>query len=98
MIKGIGLSSVTSKDDFRTRRLLSRKWLVGTGTATAMLLCGVLNVNLDAAQCAAVVVPAVAYILGESWVDGRRPRSFELAHLNRGQSGDISSPQSGENS
>lgn len=85
MIKGIGLSTVISDDDRRTRRLLSRKWLVGIGTSTAMLLCGVFKVNLDPAQCAAIVVPAVAYILGESWVDGKRPRSFELAHTARSQ-------------
>ncbi len=65
----------TSNDPDRNKRLLSRKWLVSIGTIGAVIGCAIGDIPLEPAECAAMVVPAIAYVLGESWVDGRQTRN-----------------------
>ena len=52
------------------RKMQSRKLWVALLTSAAVVACSVLKVDLSPVQCAAVVAPAVAYILGESFADG----------------------------
>ena len=72
-----GEYSKPTKDFDRNKRLLSRKWLLSLGTLGGLFYCGIADVGLTTAECAAIVVPTVAYVFGESWVDGRRSRSDE---------------------
>lgn len=75
---GPSFKQITNDYD-RNRRLLSRKWLTGVGTAGALVFCAVAGIELSPAHYAAIVVPGVAYIFGESWVDGRMPGARELS-------------------
>lgn len=53
-------------------KLKSRKFWVAIITAVVMLVSQLSGVELDPDQWATILVPVVAYILGESWVDARR--------------------------
>lgn len=53
----------------------SRKfWLALIGGAVPVLNV-VLDLNMDATQVAAVLIPIIAYIFGEAWVDSNREQS-----------------------
>ena len=55
--------------------LISRKWLMAGGTIGTVVWCAAADVGLSAPECGALVVTAVAYIFGESWVDKNRASS-----------------------
>ena len=76
-----GLSAPRQKRKMQSRKL----WVAGI-TAGAMFLCGMLKIDLSPVQCAAIVAPAVAYILGESFADGLGGDHLDNAPLWRGQS------------
>jgi len=50
----------------------SRKFWVALVTLVSMLVSHFAGVELDAEEILAIVLPAVAYILGEAWVDSRK--------------------------
>ena len=50
----------------------SRKLWVSILTAVGVGGCAISAIDLTPAQCAALVAPGVTYVLGESWIDGRR--------------------------
>ena len=56
----------------RKHWLLSRKFWLAVATALTMLLSGHLGIELDAETVVAVVLPVVAWILGESFVDANK--------------------------
>lgn len=51
--------------------LKSRKFWVGICTFIALLASEILGVELDAVSLAAIVIPVVAWIIGESVIDAR---------------------------
>jgi hypothetical protein len=55
----------------RKPALTSRKFWVAVGTILAIILSDILGVDLEPETVVTVVVAVAAYILGESWVDGR---------------------------
>jgi uncharacterized membrane protein len=53
-------------------KLASRKLWAAIITAVAMLVTAIWGVELDTEQVLAVIIPIVAYIFGEAWVDARK--------------------------
>ena len=53
-------------------KLASRKLWAAIITAVAMLVTALTGVELDTEQVLAVVIPIVAYIFGEAWVDAKK--------------------------
>jgi hypothetical protein len=59
-------------------KLASRKLWAAIITAVAMLITAITGIELDTEQILAVILPVIAYIFGEAWVDALRiPRSGE---------------------
>jgi uncharacterized membrane protein len=59
-------------------KLASRKLWTAIITAVAMLVAALTGIELDTEQILAVILPVIAYIFGEAWVDALRiPRSGE---------------------
>ena len=54
-------------------RLRSRKFWVAIASALALVLIDGLELDLDRETIIAVVTIASAYLLGQSWVDARKP-------------------------
>ena len=52
-------------------RLKSRKFWVSTVTAVVMAIAAFTGIELDPEQILAIVLPVMAYLLGQSWVDGK---------------------------
>lgn len=53
---------------------LSRKFWLGLISFIVLLVNQIWGIELDPAALAAVVLPIVAYILGEAWVDAKHVR------------------------
>jgi len=51
---------------------LSRKFWIAVITAIVMLVSHFTGIELDVEALLAIVLPVVAYILGESWIDSKR--------------------------
>lgn len=58
--------------DERKHPLLSRKFWLATATALTMFLSHKIGLELDPEIVVAIILPVVAYILGESYVDARQ--------------------------
>jgi len=54
------------------KKLRSRKLWVAIITALAVFLNEVFGIEIDAENLLMVVLPIVAYILGESWIDAKK--------------------------
>lgn len=54
---------------------LSRKFWVGIVGFVIMLLNQVAGWDLDPAETTAILLPLIAWILGESWVDGKAAKN-----------------------
>ncbi len=54
------------------QKLASRKLWAAIVTAVVMLVTAIWGVELDTEQVLAVIIPIVAYIFGEAWVDARK--------------------------
>ena len=52
--------------------LKSRKFWMAIIGAVIMLVNGITELNLNATEIVAILVPIIGYILGEAWVDGRK--------------------------
>ena len=52
--------------------LKSRKFWMAIIGAVIMLVNGCTELNLNATEIVAILVPIIGYILGEAWVDGRK--------------------------
>ena len=52
-------------------RLKSRKFWVSIITALVMAIAAFTGIELDPEQILAIVLPVMAYLLGQSWVDGK---------------------------
>jgi len=50
---------------------LSRKFWLAVATALTMILSGKLGLELDPETVVAIILPIIAYILGESYVDAK---------------------------
>ena len=50
----------------------SRKFILAIIGAVIMLVNGCTELNLNATEIVAILVPIIGYILGEAWVDSRR--------------------------
>ena len=50
----------------------SRKFILAIIGAVIMLVNGCAELNLNATEIVAILVPIIGYILGEAWVDGRK--------------------------
>ena len=55
----------------RKRWLLSRKFWIAIVTALTMILSDRLGLELDPETVVAIILPVVAYILGESIIDAK---------------------------
>ncbi len=55
----------------RKHWLLSRKFWIASATALVLILQDTLGIELDPENLVAVILPVVAYILGESYIDAR---------------------------
>jgi uncharacterized membrane protein len=55
----------------RKHWLLSRKFWIAVITAVTMILADTLGLELDPETVVAIILPVVAYILGESYVDSK---------------------------
>ena len=55
----------------RKHWLLSRKFWLAVITAATMILADTIGLNLDPEIVVAIVLPVVAYIIGESYVDSK---------------------------
>ena len=53
-------------------KLKSRKFWMAIVGAVIMLVNGCTELNLNATEIVAILVPIIGYILGEAWVDSRR--------------------------
>ena len=53
-------------------KLKSRKFWMAIIGAVIMLVNGCTELNLNATEIVAILVPIIGYILGEAWVDSRR--------------------------
>ena len=53
-------------------KLKSRKFWMAIIGAVVMLVNGITELNLNATEIVAILVPIIGYILGEAWVDGRK--------------------------
>jgi hypothetical protein len=59
-------------DDKRKHWLLSRKFWLAVITALTMILSNTLGLELDPETIVAIILPVVAYILGESYIDAKQ--------------------------
>lgn len=50
----------------------SRKFWIATITALVMLISTLTGVELDIEEILAIVLPVIAYVLGESYIDARK--------------------------
>jgi hypothetical protein len=57
-----------------TSKLASRKLWAAILTAVAMLVTAITGVELDIDQVLAIILPIMAYIFGEAWVDAKKTR------------------------
>ena len=55
----------------RKHWLLSRKFWLAVITAATMILADTIGLDLDPEIVVAIVLPVVAYIIGESYVDSK---------------------------
>lgn len=55
----------------RKHWLLSRKFWLAVLTAITMILSDELGIDLDPEVVVAIILPVVAYILGEAYVDAK---------------------------
>jgi len=55
----------------RKHWLLSRKFWIAVVTALTMVLADTLGLELDPETVVAIILPVVAYILGESFIDSK---------------------------
>jgi hypothetical protein len=55
----------------RKHWLLSRKFWIAVITALTMILADTLGLELDPETVVAIILPVVAYILGESFIDSK---------------------------
>ena len=55
----------------RKHWLLSRKFWIAVVTALTMILSDKLGLDLDPEMVVAIILPVVAYILGESFIDSK---------------------------
>lgn len=55
----------------RKHWLLSRKFWIAVVTALTMILSGKIGLDLDPETIVAIILPVVAYILGESIIDAK---------------------------
>jgi len=55
----------------RKHWLLSRKFWIAVITAVTMILADTLGLELDPETVVAIILPVVAYILGESIIDAK---------------------------
>ena len=55
----------------RKHWLLSRKFWLAVATALTMILADTLGLELDPETVVAIILPVVAYILGEAYVDAK---------------------------
>lgn len=55
----------------RKHPLLSRKFWLAVVTVGTMILANSLGLNLDPETIVAIILPVVAYILGESYIDAK---------------------------
>lgn len=55
----------------RKHWLLSRKFWIAVITAVTMILADTLGLELDPETVVAIILPVVAYILGESFIDSK---------------------------
>jgi len=55
----------------RKHWLLSRKFWIAVITALTMILADTLGLELDPETVVAIILPVVAYILGESIIDAK---------------------------
>ena len=53
-------------------KLASRKLWAAIITAVVMLVTALTGVDLDIDQVLAIILPIVAYIFGEAWVDAKK--------------------------
>ena len=54
------------------QKLKSRKFILAIIGAVVMLVNGMTELNLNATEIAGILLPIIAYIMGEAWVDSRR--------------------------
>ena len=54
------------------RKLTSRKFWVACITTICMLVSAFSGIDLDIEQILAIVLPVIAYIVGESWIDAKK--------------------------
>tara|TARA_Y100000310_G_scaffold233219_1_gene236077 strand:+ start:3822 stop:3992 length:171 start_codon:yes stop_codon:yes gene_type:complete len=54
------------------KKLTSRKFWIALIGAAIMAVNGITDLGLDTGQAVALLLPLIAYILGESWADGKR--------------------------
>lgn len=62
----------------RKHWLLSRKFWLAIVTALAMVLSSTLGVELEPETVVAIILPVVAYILGESYIDAKAVNKDEF--------------------
>ena len=62
---------VKIKMEERKHWLLSRKFWIAVITALTMVLADTLGLELDPETVVAIILPVVAYILGESFIDSK---------------------------
>lgn len=60
-----------SGEQERKHWLLSRKFWLAVLTALAMVLSDTLGLELEPETMVAIILPVIAYILGESYIDGK---------------------------
>ena len=56
------------------QKLKSRKFWLAAITTIVMLIAAFTGADLDPEEVAAIILPIVAYIAGESWIDGKHER------------------------
>ena len=54
------------------QKLKSRKFWMAIIGAVVMLVNGCTELNLNATEIVAILLPIITYIAGEAWVDSRR--------------------------
>ena len=59
-------------EEERKHWLLSRKFWLAVVTAATMILQDTLGLDLDPEMMVAIILPVVAYILGEAYVDAKQ--------------------------
>lgn len=62
---------VRIKMEERKHWLLSRKFWLAVVTAVTMILADNVGIDLDPEVVVAIILPVVAYILGEAYVDAK---------------------------